>query len=350
MREQLPFIQTLRAVAAMLVLFDHSPNHLWFFKLGYSGVDCFFILSGFIMVVSTADQTGAKAFKLFVINRFARIWPVYAVTSAVMAVAFCFIGTVSSQEALTRLVHDLTFQPAWNSPPINAPGWSLTFEIVFYTLFAVSLLFGRWRYPILLGTMGTMLLFSGQSARIDGLWGYVALATNPICGCFVVGVLCGLIYRAKWRGIPYSIAVCLLATFSIFTTYLLFFSLREFNHGFMWATAYGGIVLSLTLMEKHSPVWVPISLVRMGNASFSIYISQWLVIIPFLKYAPQAADSTQLLTLGGVFLLMVAAVSFLTYRLLEKGLSQWAREQLQRIFLTPGRQPDEASPSIVPAQ
>lgn len=331
----------------MLVLFCHAPNNLWFFKLGYSGVDFFFVLSGFIMVVSTADHTGSKAFKLFVINRFARIWPVYSISSVVMAAVFCIIGTVAPQDVTARLIRDLTFQPAWTNPPINAPGWSLTFEVYFYTLFAASLLFGRWRYSMLLGTLVILLAFGGQSSRSDGIWGYVALVTNPICGCFVAGVLSGLVYRARWNGVPYPLAICLLAAFSILTAYLLFFSPREFNHGLMWAAAYGGIVLSIALMEKHSPVWAPKTLVRLGNASFSIYISQWLVVVLFALYAPATHGAAQIFIVAEAFLLTVAGVSFVTYRLLETGLSPLVRKLLLRLT---DRQPAEIDSRVVPAQ
>ncbi|ESX59681.1 MULTISPECIES: acyltransferase [unclassified Mesorhizobium] len=350
MRERVRSIQGLRALAAMLVLFCHAPHNLWFFRLGYSGVDLFFVVSGFIMVVSTGNHTGPRAFKLFLINRFARIWPVYAATSVAMAIAFCIIGTVAPQDVAARLMNDLTFQPAWNNPPINAPGWSLTFEVFFYALFAFSLLFGRWRYPLLLGTMGTFLLLGGQSARTDGLWGYVALATNPVCGCFIAGVLAGLVYRSKWRGPPRPLAACLLAAFAVLTGYLLFFSIREFNHGLVWAAAFGGIVMSVALMEKRAPVWVPNSLVSVGNASFSLYISQWLVVVPFAVYAPPVEGTLQILMLACAFLLTIAAISAVTYRLLETDLSLWTRTRLHRFFQSADREPAEIAASSVPAQ
>ena len=53
-------LQALRALAAMMVVFFHSADlakggRQWFGGGGGAGVDLFFVLSGFIMVYTTAD-------------------------------------------------------------------------------------------------------------------------------------------------------------------------------------------------------------------------------------------------------------------------------------------------------
>ena len=91
-QHKLDFIQALRGIAALWVVLYHgsrfiSPygtglGDLLFGPAGSMGVVLFFILSGFIMVHTTRNLQGGLWDALdFLIKRFARIWPVYAVVT-----------------------------------------------------------------------------------------------------------------------------------------------------------------------------------------------------------------------------------------------------------------------------
>ncbi|MSR34058.1 MAG: acyltransferase [Phycisphaerales bacterium] len=79
-------IQALRFVAAMLVVLAHSTAmvnermHLDMFKwrAGWSGVDSFFVISGFVMAFSSGSlMTRANDWKIFLMRRLIRIVPLY---------------------------------------------------------------------------------------------------------------------------------------------------------------------------------------------------------------------------------------------------------------------------------
>jgi exopolysaccharide production protein ExoZ len=74
-------IQCLRAVAALMVVLNHSVevmnvhSHLqWAFVYGNYGVDVFFVISGFIMLFSTPETMTAMG---FLARRLIRIIPLY---------------------------------------------------------------------------------------------------------------------------------------------------------------------------------------------------------------------------------------------------------------------------------
>ncbi|HUN11729.1 MAG TPA: acyltransferase, partial [Rhabdaerophilum sp.] len=85
-------VQQLRAVAALGVVLAHIEIYLG--RMGFtggwphfltSGVDIFFVISGFIMWVTTADRAVTPA--QFFVNRLTRIAPLYwAVTALALAV------------------------------------------------------------------------------------------------------------------------------------------------------------------------------------------------------------------------------------------------------------------------
>ena len=76
-------VQILRAVAATMVVALHACIQAGrfggaAFPLGNAGVDVFFPISGFVMVVSTANrQASARTAARFALARFLRIAPIY---------------------------------------------------------------------------------------------------------------------------------------------------------------------------------------------------------------------------------------------------------------------------------
>ena len=79
-------IQALRAVAAFLVVWVHLVEILGsanlppiLHSIGFMGVDLFFVISGFIMVVTNRKQTepGISPAGTFMLHRIVRIVPLY---------------------------------------------------------------------------------------------------------------------------------------------------------------------------------------------------------------------------------------------------------------------------------
>ena len=141
----------LRALAIIMVLFFHYmrfySHPAWFpkvFDFGWTGVDLFFVLSGFLIASQLFTQIkkqGAFSIKEFYIKRFFRILPVYFV---VVALYFVF-PFFREKEALPPLWKFITFTQNLGANSTDfatfSHAWSLCVEEHFYLFFPLLLLF-----------------------------------------------------------------------------------------------------------------------------------------------------------------------------------------------------------------
>jgi peptidoglycan/LPS O-acetylase OafA/YrhL len=139
-------IQALRAAAAIAVVLIHF-NHVWLLLSGNpdgphvlyplaSGVDLFFVISGFIMVHSSEKLFARPgAWRMFLFRRLARIVPLYWITTFLLIVfARTEFGTERAFTSLFFIPHEANGVMT----PINGVGWTLNFEMFFYVLFALA--------------------------------------------------------------------------------------------------------------------------------------------------------------------------------------------------------------------
>jgi exopolysaccharide production protein ExoZ len=166
------FLQALRAIAAWLVVSDHalmlttgnSPSSkitsvAW--ALGDIGVFAFFVISGFIMVtIGWSEFAIPGSSSKFLRRRVLRIVPFYW-TATLAALGF---HLVSGSEGLKgfEVIRSFFFIPAVNAAgrfaPVLPQGWSLSYEMMFYGLFACALMLKRQiAIPMLIGTLLAMV-------------------------------------------------------------------------------------------------------------------------------------------------------------------------------------------------
>jgi peptidoglycan/LPS O-acetylase OafA/YrhL len=186
---RIPELDGLRSIAIGLVLLYHffdfhpGPNHhpsgiarnvfIYFARfndLGWTGVDFFFILSGFLIGGILLDHCASPHyFQTFYLRRFFRIAPIYYISIlayfVVMAVAGSFLTAQFSNPSIT--VHYQVFslflflQNYWffHYPPIAlgwfGPTWSLAVEEQFYLIapLTMQLLSRRVLYVMLGATV-----------------------------------------------------------------------------------------------------------------------------------------------------------------------------------------------------
>src|SRR5690606_6137053 len=81
-------VQVLRAIAASMVVIFHLPAYIGyedvFIPVLHGGVDLFFVISGFVMMVSTTDKRHDPV--SFLKKRFMRIVPLYWLGTIAMLV------------------------------------------------------------------------------------------------------------------------------------------------------------------------------------------------------------------------------------------------------------------------
>ncbi|EKD06260.1 acyltransferase family protein [Limnospira platensis] len=136
-------LDVLRGIAALSVvlfyytsqystLYGHSDQVWFYWGLGRHGVEFFFIVSGFVILI-TLERT--KSCLDFIIKRFSRLYPAYWVgiilTFTITAIAQLPDLQVSFSDALLNLT---MFQWLFNVPNVDKVYWTLRIEICFYIM------------------------------------------------------------------------------------------------------------------------------------------------------------------------------------------------------------------------
>lgn len=151
-------IDLLRFLAAMSVVFFHytfrggaadgmsilSFNELSeVTKYGYLGVNIFFMVSGFVILMST--YTGE--IRRFMISRFTRLYPTFWVCVLMTSLISTLIGEDLFQVSFSQVLLNLTMTPTiFNEQYVDGVYWTLLIELKFYFLIMVVMLLGLMKY------------------------------------------------------------------------------------------------------------------------------------------------------------------------------------------------------------
>jgi len=201
-RSQFISIQILRGIAAMMVVFVHLSESSFAqaagitsgFSLGHAGVDVFFVISGFVMFVSTDGRDMAPG--TFWKARAIRIIPLYYLATLLFLGGTAVFEGLPPEFSAWEVVKTFAFIPFNNSlngqpVPILGVGWTLNYEVLFYVVFGLTLLLRDWYARI--GVMFAVftLLCAGRFifSPDDAFW---MRTTSPITMEFMAGILCGV--------------------------------------------------------------------------------------------------------------------------------------------------------------
>lgn len=306
-------LQALRAFAALNVVYFHilgaaAARHQQASALaflsgwGINGVDIFFVISGFVMVYTQARNP--KPAGVFMRNRLTRIVPVYWLLSAgMLAVALAFPAgfTQPFDTSAGHVLSSLLFasNTLSHQPPLLYVGWTLEYEMLFYAVFALSLLVRDARVaPVLAG-----LVLGGLVA--SGTIGTIALE-------FVFGMACARAYIAlgrKFDGVFMAAAGAAILLLTI-----------RYGDGVDRVWRYG---LAASLLVLGLAATRPVKsglLTYLGDASYSIYLIQAFAIPVFYRLSAAWLPSLQGDVKSLLALIWVAVLGCLVYQFLERPL------------------------------
>ena len=289
-------IQALRAVAAIAVVFYHAQLLIAKFParyggddawrhladtvhVGQCGVDIFFVISGFIMALVTNDMHKRKgAVWDFAQKRLIRIFPPYWLwTSVLLFLLFFFPQLFSTQtfalkEALLSCLL-IPYKPLGANPsPALAVGWTLSYEMYFYALVGIGLLFSRKRCIVGLG-----IFFLIATAIFPQRHGPVSsLTANPLLWEFYAGVLLFEAYKAGAR-LPAMLSMCLAI---LAMTAFYYSSEQGLSHlrCIYWGIPSLTLVASCIFLEKETGWRVPKMFVFLGDTSYTLYLSHYITL------------------------------------------------------------------------
>ena len=221
---RIPELDGLRGLAILLVILCHyvgDPKHgplgFWVDRMlsalsvGWSGVDLFFVLSGFLIGGILLDARATPHyFRAFYMRRVHRILPVYygwlLLFAVLAAVALWFFpGRYPVQPRdlyqipgymlfLQNMMYDLTpFQWIWLSMM-----WSLAIEEQFYLLAPPLIRFVTLRHVVftLAATICLAPVLRLLALRYLSLGSYIAVFAMP---CRADALACGMLLAVAWR-------------------------------------------------------------------------------------------------------------------------------------------------------
>lgn len=253
------------AQVALAPVFGKIPT------FGPLGVDLFFGISGFIMLVTTWDKPIGPV--EFMAHRIKRIVPLYWLATLSMVglaiVAPALFKTLKWDAA--TLTESLIFIPHYSLSfpgdikPLLVPGWSLHYEMFFYVLFAGALLCKREHRLTVMVCALTALVVAGWI--FDPLSAVLRVYTNPRLLEFGAGMILGRLWVTKKHlrqdgGHPVLMALGD-ASYSIYLTHIFTLGVLRV----LWSH----FVHTATL--EQSIAWVALALVGSAIAGWICFMS-----------------------------------------------------------------------------
>ncbi len=311
-------IQYLRGIAALSVVWLHALEMMNFHALGPSrfggsGVDLFFVISGFIIVITAT--TKRLSIKQFLLLRIIRIAPLYWL-STLLIVAAAHLGAFKTlQYSLARIIKSLFFVP-YDGGPVLVAGWTLNYEMAFYFVFAFSLLFSRrWQFHLLTGmllllvALGLVFHFHGTMART-----YTSVLLLEFLGGAAVGHM--------WMQNKVEFGLPLAILFLTVGWFLLFRWNQPPLLGFTQMA--GALLVILGCLQRRVRMVESTILLVIGNWSYSIYLTH-LFVLAALRILWRSKVDSLVLALSFMTIALVAAilVGGVCYKLVEDPLTRW---------------------------
>ena len=343
-------IQGLRAVAVCFVLVAHifglfdkvvPRSHTLdvLMALGHSGVDLFFVISGFIMISVHWSNFGDRGItRSFLTKRIVRIVPLYWLATLSIALVFAIAPRLIQTWPQTSLMLSLLIVPM-SREPLLFVGWTLVYEMYFYYIFAVLLNFSR-RYAFVgLGIWAAIIALAQLwPARANTPVGDQYLST--LVFEFLLGVVVGTLVKRRVLRLPYlaivlgilGLAGALSYVVTAHVVYAFDWNLRFACYGLPMALVLYGFVV----LEREGRFVMPRVMLRIGDASYSIYI--WHTVI-YAVFGHALLLALRYVRVPWPVLLcapiLTVLISLVLYDAIEVPLLRVSREAARRVLPLP---------------
>ena len=296
-KARLDTLQAGRALAALSVLLFHTnitlarPKYIGVdifpvFNIGYSGVDFFFVLSGFVIYLAHRQDMGVPGrTSQYIWKRFRRVYPpLWAVLLLIMPVFLFGQGLGKGTETSLPNVLSAFLASPWQDDSILDVEWTLRHEIVFYAIFAIAILNRTIGISVL--TVWWVL----SSVRWTGTF-FLGSFFSPYHLLFAMGIIAAASYRKGLNAAPLA---SLTLGFAIFSgawavSYMAGYkgpgphstALCEWFFGLGAAF----MILGAANLERSGRLSLPKPVVFIGEASYSIYLIHFTAISVGCKLA-----------------------------------------------------------------
>lgn len=341
-------LDNLRAFAIIMVFLFHYPRWFdhpaWFpdiLKFGWTGVDLFFVLSGFLIasqLFAQINKEGSFSMKDFYIKRFFRIIPIYYF---VLAMYFIF-PILSGDQLLPPLWKFLTFTHNLGFTDFDTHRsfgvvWSLCVEEHFYLLLPVTLLlllktgwFKKAGVLLLILFLAGFLIrmyswyeiYIPQSSGIENRAFWIQTIYYPTY-CRLDGLLVGVAIAGLYNNLPtlftrlskYANRIITVGLLILTIAYFLYSNSIGFGRSIfsfpMVSIGFGCLVLGAIIPTSFLYQWKSKMLTKIAELSYALYLVHMGVILLTQKIFFDfgiAKDSNLTFVLSIIFCVLIALI------------------------------------------
>ncbi|MFD4245221.1 acyltransferase family protein [Streptomyces sp. NPDC058525] len=356
-RPRLAALDGLRLIAALMVVFHHYvgfggnadpsknawtkpvdvvfPTASWLASYTWTGVEFFFIISGFVICMSSWGRSLGDFFTSRVVRLYPAYWFAVLATTAVVTLWPLVVQPLGAKDVLLNLT---MLQEPFKVGSVDAVYWTLWVELRFYLLFALVVWKGvTYRRVVLfcvLWTVASVLVTAGRAPFAD----YILMPEySPY---FVAGVAMYLMHRFRPTLLLWGI---------VLVSWL--FSVRQVT---LYNDALAGS-LGRTMDSKPAIVLMTLGylvMIVLALGGLSWVRGKWLTVAGattyplYLLHEHIGWTGIRLLrndlspwTLVAVMTLGMLAAAWLVHRFVERPLSALLKRGLTRSFESLRRQP-----------
>jgi exopolysaccharide production protein ExoZ len=323
-------VQAMRGVAALSVVCGHAisarPDMVGpdlaegALTILASGVDIFFVISGFIIATTAAAQHNPLDFAF---RRALRVFPLYWLVLLAAFVSSSWIALAPGD----RPALDLGTIFAWTYPNwYLAPAWSLAFELHFYVAVAVVLAIKPDRlFEILFAGFGLVIL-----ALVFGL--ELGIYFHPLVLEFGAGVVIAYLQRSGRlrfsRRVPaVSAGLFVAGWYWIFVHGAID---AQFARVLTYGLGAGLLIHAVVAVEIEGRSFSPV-LQWLGKISYSLYIVHYLVVKWIASFDGLWPLSTVGTVIAGILLSIGLAAAL--HVAVEAPILDWGRKASRKISL-----------------
>lgn len=327
-------IQLLRAFAAWIVVLHHYiqifygfdtkiPIGTFLANYGSIGVDIFFIISGFVIFNST-QKNYPTPFE-FAKQRLFRIIPAYWLFTAIVATSIIYFPHILFYAKYDPVfaLQSMLFIPAPNPSgmgllPLMTVGWTLNYEMAFYTIFFFSLFTPR-KALIPSIVIGIIIL----QYAIPELGGSFYFYRRPVVYEFLMGIAIAVAYN---RGLLNKIPTPL-ALLTITASIAAILTRGGVGHDPVWTgIPCALIVASFISLERYAGTFRAMN--RLGDWSYSTYLCHPIITFTVLHLNKQGyvSESASLILVCTLTLF----VSWASYTMVEKPIVRTSKRMSAR--------------------
>jgi exopolysaccharide production protein ExoZ len=348
-QEKLFLLQYIRALAASLVVLFHASIVLKeyyhqeflgdFFKVGYMGVDLFFVLSGFIIFYIHHKDIGLSSkFNTFSLKRIIRVYPSYwIILLAIIPIYFIAPSFGNGNETELKQILTSFFLLPNSDGTIITVAWTLKQEILFYLFFAVFFILipnGKKiisTFFVIIWAITTILLTLLNIESNNTLVNYIF---NPMNLEFLFGgVVAYLILNKKYSlkgAFIFSIVGIILFLVSWYLSYMHSFEAKNIYRVMIWGVPSTIIIFSLIAINLSKQLNLNKLFIFVGDASYSIYLTHFLALSfiskVFIKF--HVNEVLGIFITGVITIVLCMIIGCLYYKIIERPLLRFFRKYL----------------------